>query len=145
MFPLLLANTLEWLDDRTSEAASAQRTGLVARIPIAGADGTVVVRGPRGETSRVAAVGGAVELALPWQGFYHVSSSGGSRVIAANLADPTESDVSVAPSFAAGGRTLAPWTPPPPARRRPWALIAVVAALALSLFEWGSHHRRWTV
>jgi hypothetical protein len=145
MFPLLLANTLEWLDDRTSEAVSAQRTGQVARIPIAGADGTVVVRGPRGETSRAASVGGSVELALPWQGFYHLSSSGGSRVIAANLADPTESDLSRVPSLALGGRTLQPWTPPPPTRRTPWALMAVVAALALSLFEWGSHHRRWTV
>jgi hypothetical protein len=87
-FPLLLANTFDWLDDRRPE-------------------GTARAAGPR--------------------------------------LDPLESDTTRAPALVLAGRPLEPWTVPPPARRPPWGTVALLAALALSLIEWGTHHRRWTV
>jgi hypothetical protein len=87
-FPLLLANTFEWLDDH--QPASA---GLA-----------------------------------------------GSRRI-----DPAESDTTRPPALVLGGRPQPAWNVPAPVRRRPWGTLALLAALALSLVEWGTHHRRWTV
>jgi Ca-activated chloride channel family protein len=87
-FPLLLANSFDWLDDRPAPGATAA----------------------------------------------------GSR-----RADAAESDTTRAPALSLGGRPLPAWTVPAPVRRRPWGTLALVAALALSLVEWGTHHRRWTV
>jgi hypothetical protein len=66
------------------------------------------------------------------------------RAASAGL-DPQESDTSRAPALALGSRPVAAWTVPGPARGQPWGLLALVAALALSLLEWTTHHRRWTV
>jgi hypothetical protein len=56
-----------------------------------------------------------------------------------------ESDTSRAPALVLDGAPRPPWPVPPPARRPPWATLALVVALALSLVEWATHHRRWTV
>jgi hypothetical protein len=86
-FPLLLANSFDWLDDRAPAAGLA-----------------------------------------------------GSRRI-----DPAEADTTRAPTLSLAGRPQPAWTVPSPVRRRPWGTMALLAALALSLVEWGTHHRRWTV
>jgi len=59
--------------------------------------------------------------------------------------DAAESDTTRAPALALAGRPLPAWTVPAPARQRPWGTVALLLALALSLVEWGTHHRRWTV
>jgi hypothetical protein len=66
-------------------------------------------------------------------------------VLAANLADATESDTAPARQLVLAGRTLAAPDPPAPGRQRELWLLALVAAAALSLCEWWSYHRRWTV
>ena len=66
------------------------------------------------------------------------SPAGSARI------DPVESDTTRPPALTLG-RPLEPWRVPPPARRWPWGTLALLAALALSLVEWGTHHRRWTV
>jgi hypothetical protein len=65
--------------------------------------------------------------------------------VAANLADAVESDTAPPPALVLGGRTLA--APDPPARRtrREIWIGVLLAAFALSLLEWRSYHRRWTV
>ncbi len=143
IFPLLLANAFEWLDTRAAEETTAARTGQVVRIPVPGR--AVAVRGPNGSASRHGTIDGFVELALPEQGLYRISAvdDGGrsaERLVVANLADATESDTRARPGLAATEVTL-----PGRSRAQSWALWALLATAALSLCEWWSHHRRWTV
>jgi len=71
-------------------------------------------------------------------------TTGAARTAGSRL-DPLESDTTRTPALALAGRPLPPWTVPPPARRPPWGTLALIAALVLSLVEWATHHRRWTV
>ena len=70
---------------------------------------------------------------------------GAFRESAYDMIDAVESDTTRPPSLTLSGRRLEPWSVPGPSRRRPWATVALLAALALSLVEWATHHRRWTV
>jgi Ca-activated chloride channel homolog len=146
-FPLLLANTFEWLDSRVADAPGAYRTGSVAQLPAATGATVATIVGPRGETFQRSATAGTIDVPLSRSGFYDVATApaGERRTLAANLFDPSESDTRLGDKLVLGGRTIAPWQPPAPSRRRPWAVVALLAAFGLSLVEWASHHRRWTV
>jgi hypothetical protein len=67
------------------------------------------------------------------------------QAVPANLSDAVESDTEPVKNLTLGGRALAPPDPPRKGPRYPLWMIALVAALALTLFEWWSYHRRWTV
>jgi hypothetical protein len=140
-FPLLLANAFEWLDTRAAEETTSARTGQVVRLPVPAR--AVVVRGPGALASRQSTLDGVVELTLPHQGLYRVTGTdgrGGERLVVANLSDANESDTRARPRLSAPELTI-----PRRSQSRPWAVWALMAAAALSLCEWWSHHRRWTV
>lgn len=146
-FPLLLANVLDWLDRGGEEAAATYRTGTVVPVPVDGAPEVATVVGPRGEVRRMAVAGSgsgaaSVDVLLDRAGFHRVS---GGRVLAANVVEAGESDLREAPRWTHAGRTQAAWTTPPAARRTSWGRLALVVALLLSLVEWWSYHRRWTI
>ena len=65
--------------------------------------------------------------------------------LAANLADIVESDTRARTGAVTAGLSMASWSPAQPRRVRAFALWAALAAFALSLCEWWSYHRRWTV
>jgi Ca-activated chloride channel family protein len=69
----------------------------------------------------------------------------GSTTAAVEGLDPRESDTARAPALILAGQPQRPWSVPLPARGRPWGTLALLAALALSLVEWATHQRRWTV
>jgi hypothetical protein len=143
-FPLLLTNALGWLGARADAEALDARTGTRLRLPLpAGAAGATVTD-PEGSTRLVPAQAGALELPITRTGFYRVAGAI-TLTLAANLADATESDTTPARTLVLGGRTLPPPDPPAHRQRRPLWALALMAALALSLFEWWSYHRRWTV
>jgi hypothetical protein len=146
-FPLLLANAFEWLDARPGETRGPERTGGQARVALQSGATQATVIGPDGVVSRAAPSGGGIDLPLPRSGFYRVRPTppGMPSVLAANLFDATESDTRAAPALVLGGGPVPPWTVPRPSRRLPLTTLAVIAAVALSLTEWLSHHRRWTV
>ncbi|HVR61191.1 MAG TPA: VWA domain-containing protein [Polyangia bacterium] len=148
-FPLLLANSIAFLAGDTQGAGLALRTGQAARWPVADAAGaptvTATVIDPLGNAQARAARAGAVEWPVQVTGFYRLRTGRSEVTFAANLADPVESDTAPARTLALGGRTLpAPDAPRPGQRRAYWAW-ALMAAAALTLFEWCSYHRRWTV
>jgi hypothetical protein len=101
-------------------------------------------------TRTVAAQSGAIEIPIAHPGFYRVaaptsSTDGPTRTLAANLTDPTESDLTPAAHLTIAGHTLPPPDPPVRRPRRPIWWWALIAAAALSLAEWWTYHRRWTV
>ena len=152
-FPLLLSNALGWLGAPTAPEAASLRTGRSLRVVL-----------PEGDQAS------ALEIPITHAGFYCVNSgplppSAGrglgrgqnlasstaacgdpsSRTLAANLADATESDTTPASKLVIAGHMLAPPDPPVHRPRRAIWWWAILAAVALSLGEWWTYHRRWTV
>jgi hypothetical protein len=141
-FPLLLSNALAWVGAPETIDAASLRTGRTFRVALPAERTSAAVIDPAGATHVLPAQAGAVNVPIAHTGFYRVN---GSTVLAANLGDAVESDTTPARALVLGGRTLAPPDPPARgARRELWAL-ALIAGVALSLFEWWSYHRRWTV
>ena len=148
-FPLLISNALGWLGAPTAPDAVSLRTGRSLRVmlPESGPHSAVAtVTDPRGVTRTVTAQSGAIEIPIAHPGFYRVAApSGPPRALAANLADPTEADLTPAAHLIIAGKTLQPPDPPVRRPRRPIWWWALIAAAALSLAEWWTYHRRWTV
>jgi hypothetical protein len=122
-FPLFIANVLAW--------ATNDPAGALAPPASASTGSSVHLGG---------SVGG-LDVPITRVGFVETADG----TIAANLADPRESDLSPAPSLALAGRALP--SPDPPERRAPLRLTALALALAAALLlgEWATYHRRWTV
>jgi len=149
-FPLLISNALGWLGAPAASESASLRTGRSLRVMLPEGSGPhhaeAGVTDPRGVTRAVAAQAGAIEIPIAHPGFYRLAtSSGPARTLAANLADPTEADTTPAEHLTVAGRTLQPPDPPVRRPRRPIWWWAIVAAAALSLGEWWTYHRRWTV
>ena len=142
-FPVMLVNAIEWLSGRTAEPVDAVRTGERARL--VASSPSVSVTGPDGEARSLPARAGHVDLVADRAGYYTVDDGGARRLVAANLADPRESELATR-RLERAGRPLP--APPALARLRPraalWRWLAA-AALLLVLLEWWSFHRRWTV
>jgi von Willebrand factor type A domain/Aerotolerance regulator N-terminal len=145
-FPLLLANSLAFLGGSAPAAGLALRTGHPARLPAGERAAPLTLTDPRGETRTLAPLGETIEWPVPAVGFYRLRAGGApERIVAANLGDAVESDTAPAPALTLGGRLLPVPDPPQPGQRRPYWAWALTAAAALTLFEWWSYHRRWTV
>jgi hypothetical protein len=154
-FPLWLANAINWLGTPEGDDLPALRTGHRARVALPAGRGGALVTDPTGAAHVVAGTAGAIEIPVAHAGFYRVApvnaapgaaaGAAGATTLAANLGDATESDTTPAATLDLGGRTPPP--PDPPARRprREIWWLALVAAAALSLGEWWTYHRRWTV
>jgi von Willebrand factor type A domain/Aerotolerance regulator N-terminal len=159
-FPLLLANAIGWLGAPEIADASSLRTGRSARVVLPPGRASATVTDPTGATHLVAAQAGAIEIPIARAGFYRIvatprsagnagatagASSPPAVTLAANLGDPTESDTRPAPTLDLGGRVLAPPDPPVRRPRREIWWLALLAAALLTLGEWWTYHRRWTV
>ena len=162
-FPLLLGNAIGWLGAPETADAPGLRTGRSARVALPAGCPAAKVSDPLGGVHRFPAAGGSVEIPIAHAGFYRVVPSdegiGDVRApgkpahahphagytLAANLGETVESDTTPAAKPAFGGHPLAPPDPPAPRPRRELWWLALVAAAALSLTEWWSYHRRWTV
>jgi hypothetical protein len=140
-FPLLVANALGWLAGSDARELPAALVGSVARVPAPPGATRVEVRDPEGARASWPVTGDAALVPIRRAGFYRV----GDVTLAANAADPVESDTAPVHTLTLGGRTLAPPDPPLGHGRRPLAAWALLVAAALLLLEWVTTHRRWTV
>lgn len=118
-FPLFVSNALDWLVGADTTEARSARTGR--SFPTTG-----FVAGP------------ADPGAAP-------DGAAGSSVVAVNLGDVVESDTRPHTTLVLGGRALPPPDRGPGGPRREVWVLALAAAAGLSIFEWWSYHRRWTV
>jgi hypothetical protein len=153
-FPLLLSNALSFLAGNQQSQAVTLRTGQTARLPAPNAAAALSVVDPHGQRRRLLALGDSFELPVTSVGFYSMattgdggSGGGGNRDLAANLNDAVESDTAPVPRLSLGGRLLPPvdQTPTRGGQHRSYGSWALIVAAALTLFEWWSYHRRWTV
>ncbi len=78
-------------------------------------------------------------------GLYNVTQGGGQARLAANLADPLESNIKPRPAMILGGRRLEAPTGFGIALRREIWIYLLLAAIGLTLLEWLTYNRRITV
>ena len=141
-FPLLLGNAFAWLGAPEASEAATLRTGRSLRVVLPDGRAQAAVTDPTGATQTVAAPAGEIEIPIARTGFYRIGSS---MTLAANLGDAVESDTTPAARLVVCGKALAAPDPPVHQTRRPIWWWALLAAAALSLVEWWTYHRRWTV
>jgi hypothetical protein len=145
-FPVLIVNSLDWFAGDDAELITTYRTGHPWSIPVDAEEQIheIAIRGPQGELKAPVQEGRA-RFFGGYAGVYYLDAPDGVLGVAANLADPFESNIEPQPKLALGGRELAP----PPAfkaslSRSIWIYL-VLAALLLTSVEWLTYNRRITV
>lgn len=150
-WPLFVLNVIDAFSAESTEALSSFRTGEVWRVPLGSrrvsaetGPGTLLVSGPSGAKVEAPLEDQGVVLFGERAGFYDVSGVTPPLRFAASLSDVRESRIApraeLAPGVTAGPGPELGVT----ARRSIWVLL-LLGVLVLSLVEWITYHRRWTV
>ncbi len=154
-FPLLLANILDWFAGDDSDLVTTYRTGRRLWVPMDGTYGVteVAVIGPSGRQTRAPVVDGRATFYGHAVGVSRLEAEkDGTPVaqieLAANLANPAESNVSPGSPLYVGGDTDHALEPPAGfdiTHRQSLWLYLVLAVLLLLGLEWITYNRRVTV
>jgi hypothetical protein len=143
-FPVLLINVVDWFTGDGESLLETYETGESWAVDVPDELDMVDVVAPSGETFEAPVYDGRAVVFGEAAGFYTLKSAGYSRLIAGNLANPTES--SIAPrDLQAGDREVVTSTDALIFDRSEiwiWVLLALIAVLFL---EWWSYNRRITV
>jgi hypothetical protein len=145
-FPVLLVNALDWFAGDDAELITTYRTGRVWSIPVDADEKMkeVDVRGPLG-AQKAPVTAGRARFYGQAVGIYTLAGPTGPLGVAANLADPLESDIRPQTTLVLGGKPLeAPPGFTPSVSRAIWVYL-VLGALLLSSVEWLTYNRRITV
>jgi VWA domain-containing protein/aerotolerance regulator-like protein len=143
-FPVMLVGALDWFAGDDGNLLGTYRTGRPWHVPSPGGAEVTLIDPSGGEANAPVGDDGAATFFGRHVGFHRVRAASGETTIAANLTDPAESDISPRPLLVAGRTALPPDLTGTGPRRQIWAWL-VVAALLLTIFEWVSYQRRWTV
>ena len=148
-FPILILNALDWFAGDSEALLTSHRTGETWAVelrhaPTRPASGVQVVR-PDGTRVTAPVHEGRALVHGVQAGIYEILGRGQATQIAANLADPTESRIQPRRRLVMGGRTLSPPTGFGIALRREIWIYLLLVALALTLLEWLTYNRRFTV
>jgi len=147
-FPILILNTLDWFAGDSEGLVTSYRTGETWEVPVPGPPTAQTVRVTRPDGGQVVAPvsDGRALVHGVLAGVYRVEGDGGAtRQIAANLADPVESQVGPRRDLVLGGRTLERPSGFGAGLRREIWIYLLLAAVLLSLVEWLTYNRRVTV
>jgi hypothetical protein len=143
-FPVMLVGSLDWFAGEDGNLLGTYRTGRPWHVPSPGGAEVTLIDPTGAEANAPVGDDGAATFFGRHVGFHRVRATGGEATIAANLTDPAESDISPRPLLVAGKTAPSPDLTGTGPRRQIWAWL-VVAALLLTIFEWVSYQRRWTV
>lgn len=144
-FPVLLINALDWFAGGDAGLVASYATGRPWRLPVPAGATTLWVRAPDGTRVEAPIHDGRAGYVAARAGFYTIEAGASSRLVAANLASASESDIAPKPTLTVGGRTLtAPELGRVGVRRELWPYL-VILALALAFVEWWTYNRRVTV
>jgi hypothetical protein len=145
-FPILIVNAIDWFAGDDSELLTTYRTGRTWAIPVdpSGELRETTLRGPAGAV-RVPVTEGRARFYGQRVGVYEVEGPDGVLALAANLADPGESQLTPPEKMVLGGKQLE--SPPSFSAgfsRSLWTYLALTA-LVLLCVEWITYNRRITV
>jgi hypothetical protein len=145
-FPVMLINALDWFGGGDTALVASYATGHPLHLMAPAAARELEVRGPDGTLTRAPVHEGRARLFAPRVGYYEVRAPGAApSLLAANLADATESRIQPRATLTVDGHAL---SPPDVGRvgvrRQLWGYL-VVLALLIVLVEWWTYNRRVTV
>ena len=146
-WPLFLMNTIDSFVSEDTRYVSSYRTGEVWNIPVPGGVETATLEDPSGRKLSVPVKENRAVYFGDQAGFFklHVEGESEPLAFAANLIDPLESAIEPRKELEFGKkRAEALGDFEPHAKRDLW-LYLLLAAMALSLIEWITYHRRVTV
>jgi hypothetical protein len=145
-WPLFLLNSINAFVEEDTSYISSYRTGETWHVPAPSDLSSAQLLFPGGTLERVPVKEGRAIVAGDRAGFYELQTDEGETLtrFAANLGDIEESQVDVVPELDVGTTSTSLDRFSAGGRKEIWVLL-VAAALALSLLEWFSYHRRVTV
>ncbi len=146
-WPLFLLNTINAFSAQTDDYVASYQTGRTWHIPIPKDVLHPVLTRPDGSRLSVPAAGGQVQHFGEEQGIFHVGDADLPEQFsfAANLGASAESDLTIPDALPVPARRLTAPEPTPPRERYSLWMWLVLSALALSILEWQSFHRRLTL
>jgi hypothetical protein len=145
-FPILLINALDWFAGADTGLVASYATGRPWHVPVPAGATELWVRAPDGTRTRAPVHDGRASYVAAHAGFYTLESAGApDRLVAVNLGNAEESNITPRPKLTVGGRPLAaPEIGRLGVRRELWGYL-IFAALLLALIEWWTYNRRVTV
>jgi VWA domain-containing protein len=152
-FPMLLVNALDWFAGDQTDLLTTYPTGTRERIPLDGVVGAMEaeVTSPDGSITKTPVIDGLATFYGSRVGYYEVVAKGADgkpmaqMQLAANLASPSESDITPSAQLTLGGKKLeAPEKFAITHSRQIWVYL-ILFAMGLILVEWITYHRRITV
>ncbi len=143
-FPIFVLNVLDFFAADDVEMARSYATGQTWAIPVARDADTAEMIDPDGQRHRAAIQRDAALFYGEKPGFYHLETNAGDITIAANMANPEESDITPHILEFESAQVDHQIDDLLFDRRQIWIWL-LFAALALLLVEWFTYNRRWTV
>ncbi len=145
-FPVLVVNAVDWFGGADTGLQASYATGQPWRLDAPGGSTELTVRAPDGRISRAPVRDGRATFYGLQAGYYQIDSAGNRpRLVAANLASPSESKVAPRTQLVVEGQAVrVPDAGRLGLKRSLWSYL-VVLALLLTMIEWWTYNRRLTV
>lgn len=145
-WPLFLLNAINAFVEEDTSYISSYRTGETWRVPAPSDLSSALLSFAGGTPERVPVKEGRAIVAGDRAGFYELQGDDGETLarFAANLGDAEESRMEVVRELNVGASNTSLERFSVGGRKEIWVLL-LIAALALSLLEWFTYHRRVTV
>lgn len=143
--PLLILNALDWLTDTGDSIVPTWRTGEAWSIPVSRDAQAVTITSPSGEAKSLPVYEGRAIFYGEEVGFHEVKTPQETFLVAANLANPRESNIKPGDSAAVQADMFDVSQAGLSFQGQDWWIYLVLAAILLLLVEWVTFNRRWTV
>ncbi|MDX2087958.1 MAG: VWA domain-containing protein [Kofleriaceae bacterium] len=154
-FPMLLVNALDWFAGDTTDLLTTYSTGQRQRVPLDGVVGATEAeaKAPDNSITRTPVIDGLATFYASKVGYYELEAKAEGKALArielaANLASPTESDITPSSELTLGGANGKKLEAPEKfaiSRSQKLWIYLILFAMALIVVEWVTYHRRITV
>ena len=145
-WPLFILNTVNAFVEEDSSYISSFRTGEVWRVPAPSTTDVATLTEPGGKRRSVPVKEGRAFYLGEHAGFYQLEAPDAPPIrFAANLSDMEESHIAPAASLEIGKKKAGSLGEFKVGVRREIWLYLLLAVIGVSLVEWLTYHRRWTV
>ena len=145
-WPLFILNTVNAFVEEDTSYISSFRTGQVWRVPAPSTVDVATLIDPSGKRRQVPVKEGRAFYLGEHAGFYRLEAAEAPPIrFAANLSDLQESQIEPAAELSLGANKAGAVGEFRVGVRREIWLYLLLAVIAVSIFEWVSYHKRWTV